>query len=248
MDQELTRQHYARLSTLFDALWSYSADFVTFLSEQIIAHLALTSDDHFVDLGCGTGIYAQRIAQIVQFLHPISCVDASAEMLTRLPATPLLTPVHLDALAFSSLPQRCDKILMKDVIHHIDKRETLFRQLHIMLHSRGRILLLMLPPTVEYPLFTEALARFEEQQPHYEAIAGQLAQAGFEVTIDEVAYPLAIPKDTYLSMINHRYMSVLSQFDDEALARGVNELASTYRDQSVLHFTDRFIAICGAKN
>jgi hypothetical protein len=56
-----------------------------------------------------------------------------------------------------------------------------------------------------------------------------------------------IPKSKYFQMVQNRYMSLLSTFDDEQLALGLNEMEQKYAQQSILKFSDRFVFITASK-
>ena len=95
--------------------------------------------------------------------------------------------------------------------------------------------------------FSTALRKYEEFQPNYNNLASLLAKIGFHVAVDFIEYPLGIPKSKYFQMVQNRYMSLLSTFDDEQLALGLNEMEQKYAQQSILKFSDRFVFITASK-
>jgi SAM-dependent methyltransferase len=246
---EALQDHYDRLASVYDNLWFYSGDFVEFLSDEMASYLDLRSDDALLDLGCGTGIYAKALKDVVSLDHDILCVDYSKKMLSKVPEGNGFDPIHMDALSFSREAMRYDKVLVKELIHHIDEanRDELLANLYSNLRSPGRLLLLMLPPSIDYPLFEDALQRYEEAQPHYDPLAERFAAAGFDVSVDFVEYPLVIAKDKYLEMVQKRYMSLLSEFSDAEIEDGLEEIRKRYRDEDPLRFVDRFVFITGHK-
>ena len=60
MHKKNYKKHYDHLAEKYDSLWFYSENFVSFLCQNIINDLDLHPEDKFVDLGCGTGIYAKK--------------------------------------------------------------------------------------------------------------------------------------------------------------------------------------------
>ena len=141
----------------------------------------------------------------------------------------------------------CSSDLMKEAIHHIDNKELLFSSLFEKLTSGGIFLLILLPPTIEYPLFKEALERYERGQPNYKDLTSLLEKVGFNVSVDFVEYLQSIPKEQYLKMVANRYMSLLSFFDDQQLEEGLAEISEKYAQQSILEFPDRFVFITASK-
>jgi ubiquinone/menaquinone biosynthesis C-methylase UbiE len=55
LPQNLVNTHYDNLAKEYDELYQYDNDYSDSLVDDINLHLAITSDDIFVDLGCGTG-------------------------------------------------------------------------------------------------------------------------------------------------------------------------------------------------
>jgi ubiquinone/menaquinone biosynthesis C-methylase UbiE len=60
--REETRDHYDRLAPVYDQNWAYSQDFLEWMSGCILARLRVNYGDRVVDVGCGTGLYARRLA------------------------------------------------------------------------------------------------------------------------------------------------------------------------------------------
>ena len=106
---------------------------------------------------------------------------------------------------------------------------------------------MLLPPTIEYPLFAKALELYEKRQPHYQELINLLQQVGFFVDVDIIEYPLELPKIQYFEMVENRYMFLLSEFNDTELAAGLKEMEEKYQDKSVLKFSDRMVFITANK-
>ena len=137
--------------------------------------------------------------------------------------------------------------MIKDAIHLISDLDRLFSHLFQRLNPGGILLVVMLPPTIEHPLFDKALRRYEQGQPDYRDFAKLMGDAGFEVEIDFFEYPLAIERSQYLYMVESRYMTVLANFSDREIEEGVEEMAQKYKECSVLQFTERFVFLQAVK-
>ncbi|NES88692.1 MAG: SAM-dependent methyltransferase, partial [Okeania sp. SIO2B9] len=72
-------------------------------------------------------------------------------------------------------------------------------------------------------------------------------QVGFVVDMDMIEYPLEVPKNQYFEMVENRYMSMLSTFNDTELAAGLKEIEEKYQDKSVLKFNDLMVFITATK-
>ncbi|MDJ0678020.1 MAG: methyltransferase [Calothrix sp. MO_167.B42] len=241
------QKHYQRIGNIYNDLWHFSDEYIQFMAKNIIEYLRLKPTDTLVDLGCGTGMYSQAILNQIQLDNPIICVDCSAKMLEQIPDSSQYKPMAVDAIDFVSQAEVYNKVFMKEVIHHIDNQELLFSSLFAKLPIGGTFLLILLPPTIDYPLFTQALQRYEKTQPHYDNLAKLLEKVGFHVSVNFVEYLQVIPKLKYFHMVENRYMSLLSFFDDQQLAAGLAEMAQKYAQQSILEFPDRFVFITANK-
>ena len=238
-------EHYRNLSYNFDKLWSYSPQFIMTLSRDICDRLQAKASDRIVDLGGGTGLYTKAIEDLLTPDCKIVCVDPSQEMLDRVNCNRIET-ICQDAISFTEESGNYNKVFMKEAIHHIAEKDKLLENLYRQLPKGGIFLLILLPPTIEYPLFASALKFYEENQPDYRDLVMQMEKIGFNVTVDLVGYPLAIERDRYLQMVKMRYISLLSRFSDAELGQGIEEMKSKYTE-NILRFNDRFVFLTARK-
>lgn len=252
-----TSAHYERLAGSYDQTWTYSDAFLDWMAREIVGSLELTRGDRIADVGCGTGLHTRRILGLVQPTAPILCVDPSPAMLRQLPADPGLRPVCASAEQLAAVdghepaaasPGSLDAIVVKEAVHHIAAadRPQVIAGLAGLLGPGGRLLVVMLPTRIAYPLFDAALRRFEELQPDPEAIADHMRSAGLTVSVSYRERSLEIPKDRYLGMVRCRNMSLLATFNDDELHAGVAEIDAAH-PESMLSFPDRFAFVLGAR-
>ena len=237
--------HYESIAASYDELWTYSDEYIDELTSNIIDVLDMRSSHVLADVGGGTGLYARRIVDRLQPYSPIFVVDPSPAMLEGLGDEPGVCTVQATAHAFA---QECDvkidRILLKEVVHHFDDLQASLKALSGTLSAHGRMLVIMLPPTIDYPLFGAALKRYEELQPHYDEVVAAMEKAGLSVSVEERTINYEVPKSRYLEMTRRRYMSVLSEFDDAALVAGVAEMARDITEDPIV-VPDRFVYISG---
>lgn len=238
--QDVVQEHYRRLGTDYDRFLLYSPAFVRTLTTKMVEMLDLHEDDRLVDLGAGTGMYSLDILEQVSLRAPVLAVEPFEEMLRNIPESPRLDRVALDAALFAREPREYSKVLMKEMIHHIDEKEAFFSNLRDHLVGDGRMLLVHVPPRLDYPLFRRALERCENWHADPDELVRILEKVGFEVQRDALDYPQAIPKDHYFRMVRGQYMSVLSSFSADEIEEGLSEMESTYADRETLEFNDHF--------
>jgi SAM-dependent methyltransferase len=244
---DAARAHYDRLADAYDEKWAYSPAFIAWMTGRIVGRLDVAPDDTVLDLGSGTGLYARGLVQRARI---VVCVDPSAPMLAQIPPDEGLVPVQAGAeeVASGSVRLPCDAydaMLLKEVIHHVDERGPVIRGLAHLLKPQGRMLVVMLPTTIAYPLFSEALKVFEERQPDPADVASAMVDAGLDATITYEEFPLRFATEHYLGMVRSRYMSLLSSFDDDALEAGIAEIRRNHPEPYV-EFPDRFAFVLGA--
>ncbi|MDQ0787188.1 class I SAM-dependent methyltransferase [Streptomyces sp. B3I8] len=245
--------HYDQLAAEYDEHWVYGPEYVPWMSGRIAEALRLSPTDRIADIGSGTGLFARELAWQLRPRHPILCVEPSEAMLRGLgtPPPPELTPVVASAEDIAEghtrLPyEALDAMWLKESVHHVTDQARTLRGLADRLAPGGRLLVVMLPATIRYPLFKAALDRFEELQPDPADIQEHLCQAGLETRLDHVEHELRIDRDRYLGMVRARYMSLLSTFSDDEIEEGIEEMRAAH-PEPVLAFPDRFAFVLGQR-
>jgi ubiquinone/menaquinone biosynthesis C-methylase UbiE len=243
-----SRDHYTRLAATYDDNWSYSPGYISWMTGCILARAHLQPGDSIADIGCGTGLYARGLAAAA---GTVICADPSAAMLAQLPDSPEYIRVRACAEDIAARRVRLpasplNAIVIKEAIHHIGPgdRPWVLGGLAGLLARSGRIVIVMLPSHIGYPLFTAARRLFEERQPSPGDIAGILTRAGLTTDVTYEQYPLSFPRDRYLQMIRNRYMSLLSAFTDQEIEDGITEIAAAHPGNDI-EFTDQFAFITG---
>lgn len=243
-------EHYDRLAASFEENWAYSPDFIGWMTSCILDRAVIRPRDRVIDIGCGTGLYARGLAQLAGH---VVCADPSQAMLDQLPAGTAYLPVRASAEEIASgtarLPYaRFDVIVMKEAIHHVSAsdRPGVLRGLAALLAPQGRIVVVMLPTRIGYPLFSAALKLFEQHQPNPAGIVDMLASADLRAELTYDSFPLSFTRQRYAGMIRDRYMSLLASFTDAEIESGIAEINERYPGDR-LDFRDRFAFIRGIR-
>ncbi|WP_149549655.1 class I SAM-dependent methyltransferase [Streptomyces marokkonensis] len=253
MERGDVRGHYEELAAEYDEHWVYGPDYIPWMSGRIAETLRLTPTDRIADVGAGTGLFAREVARQLRPHRPILCIDPSEAMLRGLGTPP---PAGLTSVVASAediaedraqLPyERLDAMWLKESVHHLTDPEHTLQGLADLLAPGGRLLVVMLPTSIRYPLFEAALTRFEELQPDPAHIVEHLRAAGLEARLTHVEHELRIDRDRYFGMVRARYMSLLSTFSDNEIEKGVEEMRAAHPDP-VLVFPDRFAFVLGQR-
>ncbi|MFC4008596.1 class I SAM-dependent methyltransferase [Nonomuraea purpurea] len=249
MEGDAARTHYERLAVRYDENWNYSPEFVSWMTENLIKRLSLTpGKSRLLDVGSGTGLYARGL---VEHAAVAVCADPLATMLEQLPADDRLIPLVASAEDLAAGRVRLpddgyDAILMKEVLHHVGDPAQVLVGLSRLLPRGGRILVAMLPSTIDYPLFPAALDLFRERQPSPDSIAAAMNRAGLQTELTYDEFPLIFTIERYTKMVRNRYMSLLASFDDAELEAGISEIRRQHPGPEV-RFPDRFAFVLGVK-
>lgn len=246
--KEVLDTHYTRLASDYDDFLYYSPDFVRALTSKMVEKLQLHKEDSLVDLGCGTGMYSLDILQQICLNKPVLGVDPYPEMLAKIPENAPIKRIVMDGLEFSKQSGNYDKILIKEAVHHIAERDELFANLYQRLAPGGILLLVHVPPNVQYPLFQTALECCLNWHADPNKLTEQLKLAGFSVERDSVDYSHVIPKGQYFKMVEGCYMSALTSLSEQELREGLIEMEQKYRDTEALEFMDHFDYLTAVRN
>lgn len=243
--------HYARLARNYDDTWGHRPEYVAWMSQLVFDRLEIDPACRIADIGAGTGLFLRSLMEQVGPGNPIACVDPSRSMLDQLPDDPRLRPVCASAEAVASgevaLPyDQVDAIVIKETVHHFADMPKTLAGLAGRLAPGGRLLVVTLPPRLEYPLFAAALDRFAENQPEPDDIASAMRDAGLEVSLDYHVFTVRVAAGHYARLVGGRWMSVLSTFDDAELAAGLEEMRTRYPGEE-LTFPDRFAFVLGRR-
>lgn len=238
-------EHYTHLASHYDEYYRYSQEYIDYFSNRIIDDLPVKNNDAVVEVGAGTGIFAEAILDKVPSITMI-CVDNSIQMLKNNKNENIET-ICQDAVEFSKRHIQYNKVYMKEFIHHLSKEERLklFKGLHQQLKEKGSLLILMEPRRLNYPLFDAALRLFESKQPARLDIIFELERAGFSTSFSIISHQINIRKAKYIEMVRNRYMSVLESFTDAELEIGIETITKDQNDD--IEFLETFYSIKGVK-
>lgn len=238
--------HYREVSSRYDELWSYSEDYLRTMTALLARHLDLDPEHRFADVGGGTGLYARRLQHHVGLKPPVIVSDPCAEMLTSVQGLEAIDARCETADDFALHGPTVDRILLKEVVHHFSELDATIGALADRLALHGRMLVAMLPPTIDYPLFDAALQLYQDRQPHYDTVCAAMLRAGLDVDVNRITIEIHIERDRYLGMVASRYMSLLSAFDDYQLDSGIREMHERMPDPQLV-IPDNFVLVSGTR-
>jgi len=245
--------HYTTVATSYNHSYfiEEGTDYQRWVSEQVQQAMHLNPEDEVVDLGCGTGVLSSTLYMNVGLNNPVLAVDPSKAMLDQAQKLVGIKPFCANAMTFAKQSDiRYDKILMKEIIHHVPLVDLpqLYSGIYQQLRPQGLLLTVTRPTFVRYPFFQAAFEVWEKHQPPTEPFVEELERTGFSVSYQTYSYPVHLPKQQWFAMIRDRFWSTFSYFNDEELQAGIAELEEEYADQHYLSFAEELVFITAIKH
>lgn len=227
--------HYKTLGPSYERLWSYEEEFAAELVSDIQKSLNLQTNDVVADLGGGTGIWAEKLAKLTE--SPVFCVDPVEAMVMHSSQKKNVISCHQSILPFiQGLKDGvATKFLAKASIHHFDDRAKVIMESYNKLPLGGRFLIITALgnnslPSTSLPLFQKLKESLKGQSARFNTLLiEECKTANFKVSMEEKHYLSHVPKETWFSMLRGRYMSPLSNFTDEEISAGIEELNTNIR-------------------
>lgn len=238
--------HYDLLAQKFNTLWQFSPDYKTYVIDKIKSSLTLSIDDILVDIGGGTGTFTNRLLVDIP-LCGAYCIEPSHEMSAQASLIEGLTAICTDANGFIDFELTYTKVLLKEVVHHINDRPHLWRNLYEQLPQNGKILIITRPQEIAFPFWSEAKAAFAQHQPSLQTLTDELQSSHFDVRVEYGLHTFHLSKEEWYTMLRHRFMSDLTHFTDEQIEQGISEIDRTFLDP-LLEMNDHLIFITATKS
>ena len=225
--------YQARNETLMNALLKYFDDVQP---KHVVA-----------DIGSGTGFFAERLFEERHLTNAIWCVDPSPGMQAvakkRKGVYPITKRVE-EFLHDFKIEKFFDKALCICCIHHFAELLEIFRGLEASLRPGGTLLVVTTGKSSNLPLFTNAEKSLGASTSNFkERITAMLRKANFEVEVSEEKIYGGLKKSRWYEMLRGRFQSTLSEFTDEEIEDGINELETgklkglCLEDEVKLHYS-----------
>ena len=246
------QHHYKEASENYHSAFFYSGEYESWQLDVIMKHLDISRNDRLLDLGGGTGRFASLIYDKGGLKYPVTCVDPSDHMLQQTEKFEGVDAICADALNFSQNQDQIlyDRILMKEVVHHLSEGDlkATFSALQNKLKRDGKLIVCTRPHEVEYPFFKEAHEVWRKNQSPKELYVSLLEESGYNVsTVSVLEYPASLNIDWWINMIKNRFWSTFSEFDDNNLEKGINEIREKFGKSNFVNFSEKLVLIVAQK-
>lgn len=237
--------HFDSIAEVFNKVWHFSDEYKDFVISHIHTDLDLQPSDILADIGGGTGTFTGRLAREAN-LSRAYCVEPSPAMCSEASKIAGIVPICADAHRFSAMEHPYSKLLLKEVIHHIDERERFWERSFERLPEGGKLLIITRPRKIDFPFFETLKAAFGANQPDHTLFENELRDASFQVCTQERTHTFTLPKESWFEMLRHRFMSDIAPFSDAQIEEGITEIDRRYPGDTI-EIADRLIFITATK-
>jgi hypothetical protein len=239
--------HFETIAQDFDEVWYFSDGYKKWVQEKIITFLDLGKNEILGDIGGGTGSFTHALLCQAD-LSKAYCIEPSSAMCLQSGAYEGIIPLCCDAHDPQVVSLGITRYLFKEVIHHIDKRQELWKTIRSNAPSSTKILIITRPQKIVFPLFQAALDRFAQHQPSEDLLVQELNEGGWEHTLYKERYSFDLPRTKWHTMVEAKFMSDLGAFSDDEIRQGLEEIATTHQGDTLTIHDDLIFIIATPKD
>ena len=244
--------HYKQASDNYHSAFFYTGEYETWQLDVILKILNISETDRLADIGGGTGRFASLIYNKAKLKYPVTCVDPSPDMLSQAEQEKGVETICCNAVEFGLRNDQTsyERILLKEVVHHLSEEDfkTAFSSLFNMLSKNGKVVICTRPHEVEYPFFQAAHDVWRHNQPPKEYYVTLLEEIGFRVSVSVFDYPAKLNISWWTNMVKNRFWSTFSEFNDNEIVSGINEIYQKYGKSDFVSFTEKYVLIVAEKD
>lgn len=252
MNNSTNKGHYQEVAMNYANFWFYENDtpYQKWQLEKVKEKLVLQSTDRLCDIGGGPGNFAARLSKLAKLSTNVLVVEPNEAFVDQAALVDNVVALHGDAATFASeqSDKLFDKILLKEVVHHLptdDELVTVFHGLKKRLKPNGQLLIMTRPQSAaHFPFFKGALQEWSKHQLPASFYVQKIQKAGFtKVTTTIEGFPIQLPRTIWYQLLKQRFWSNLTPFSDTAIEEGIQEIEAQFPKGDHFTFEDQFVFI-----
>lgn len=207
--------------------WISSKEYIDYTAQSLSENLKINTASRILDIGCGRGNIANALAKLNRLNYPIDAVDISDSILEA-ESTNTVRFYHSDVKTFLDNKRNYlyDGIIMKQMFHLIpyDVRQPLLYKLKKCLKKEGRIVVLLMSPTLTIPMFQSGKDTFHQEIFPLGELLDLAVMCGFKTLVTPFSFKVTMSKFDYFELLKQRFMSNLRNLSDAEIKQGIIEL------------------------
>lgn len=155
---------------------------------------------------------------------------------------PELISLNMDAEQFSNSSLPFNKLLLKEMIHHVVDRAEFWQKVRSRMPEGGRALVVTRPRLCPFPLFDSACEKFSDGQPGSSLLQSEIEESGLKSALSCASWPIEVAKEDWFRLIRSRFTSNLFSYTDKEIEHGIEELRRRFSGREIT-FQDQLIFI-----
>merc|ERR1711971_618562 len=230
MESTSLSSHYGSLASKTAVPW-WAEDHVTeHVADMVEKYLDLKTTSRLVDLGAGSGAFANLLWTRAGLTQPVTCVEPSQEMLN----TPGLNTVCQGAEQWASDDLgngQVDRVLIKYAVHHFDRQRMIetFEGIRQKLAPNGLVLIVRgTADNIRNDAFPDVIKKIKQEETRAlpsTSVVTMMEQAGFkEVKLHVQGLPVQWSKEEWFEGFRRRDTSAFSHLSDQQIEEAVLEV------------------------
>ena len=221
--------------------WISSRKYIESFNNFILKQIKLNRDSKIVDIGCGRGKIVSNLSTKLRLKNKPQGID----IINHKDKDKRIKFRKIDALSFlSKNKNKFDLILIKQTIHLLDlnKIKKLLTLSKKNLSPKGKIFIFTLETdNNQLPTFKLMKKKLVESLKRDKKILKIITKLYPYRIKKKFIYKVEIIKESYLKMIQNRYISTLLPLPKKELLKGMKEINLKYKDN--IRFNDKLICV-----
>ncbi len=217
--------------------WLSSDKYFNDLNDLLIAKLKINDKFKILDIGCGRGYLLNNLSTKINFKKKLYGVEPVKHKKNTNKKLNIFNSSIQEFLKNNT--SNYDIIIMKQVIHLIPsgEREELLHELKKIISVDGKLVIMQMNEKFQLPCFPAMKKLLTKTLSQHQIIENELKNLFTIIQKEEYNFNVNLPRNAYISMIEEKFISVLSYLSEEEIIEGCKYIQSQY--PSNISFIDK---------
>ena len=226
--------------------WLSSKEYIESFIKFLIKNKKINKDSHILDIGCGRGKILGKIKTKLKLKNKPIGVD----LVNHKNKDRNFIFKKTDAFRFlKTNKKKFDLIIIKQTIHFfpLNKILKLTKCCHNTLSENGKLMIFSInEKQSQIPTFNKMQNKLQISYKKDSKIRKKISTNFKNIKDNVFNFKVKIKQRLYLDMIRKRYISILLEFNEKELIKGVQEIKNRY--PNIINFKDSLICLMISKS
>ncbi len=208
--------------------WLSSKTYFDDLTECLIEILNLNSRSTILDVGCGRAHLIKNLSSKIKFDNFLIGVEPVNHKNIESKKIKIFNLNIQDFLKQNK--NKYDFIIFKQVLHLIPliDRNKLYKLISNILSPQGKIVILQMDKNHNIPTFPLMSQKLNASIDKHNEIINELSSNFLSIQKEKFSFKVKIKKKDYLTMINNKFISILSNISNSEIEKGCSYINQHY--------------------